>query len=233
MRIVKSTIALLLVILMTACPGSKDDGPDVDAMGDPGSVTLVFPDNNSECTEGATVNDVQSAITFQWQASENADSYEVNVKNLDNGETQKTESLTNESTITLSSNTPYEWFVITKSDNSETAPESAIWKFYNAGEGVVNYAPFPAEALYPKRGGSISATTNVELEWQGDDVDNDITEFEVFFGTEANPSVSIGSTTENTMAANVISGETYYWQVKTEDKTGNTSISEIFNFIVE
>ncbi|MGJ8735361.1 hypothetical protein [Zobellia laminariae] len=233
MRIVKSTIALLLVILMTACPGSKDDGPDVDEMGDPGSVTLVFPDNNSECTEGATVNDVQSAITFQWQASENADSYEVNVKNLDNGETQKTESNSNESTITLNSNTPYEWFVITKSNDSESAPESAKWKFYNAGVGVVNYAPFPAEAFYPKRGGTISANTSVALEWKGDDVDNDITEFEVFFGTEANPSVSIGSTIENTMTANVISGETYYWQVKTEDKTGNTSISEIFNFKVE
>lgn len=233
MRIVKSVMWLLLLVVMTACPGSKDDGPDLDEMGDPGSVSLVFPDNNSECTEGATVNDMQSAITFQWQASENADSYDVNVKNLDNGETQKTESLTNESTITLSSNTPYEWFVITKSDNSETAPESATWKFYNAGEGVVNYAPFPAEAFYPKRGGTISANTSVALEWKGDDVDNDITEFEVFFGTEANPSVSIGSTTENTMAANVISGETYYWQVKTEDKTGNTSISEIFNFIVE
>ena len=233
MRIVKSTIALLLVILMTACPGSKDDGPDLDEMGDPGSVSLVFPDNNSECTEGATVNDMQSAITFQWQASENADSYEVNVKNLDNGETQKTESLTNESTITLSSNTPYEWFVITKSDNSETAPESATWKFYNAGEGVVNYAPFPAEAFYPQRGGTISANTSVALEWKGDDVDNDITEFEVFFGTEATASTSMGVSSENTMIVNIASGKSYYWQVKTVDGTGNTSISEIFDFKVE
>ncbi|MGS0527689.1 hypothetical protein ACU8V7_23390 [Zobellia nedashkovskayae] len=176
---------------------------------------------------------MQSAITFQWQASENADSYEVIVKNLENGDTQKTESNSNESTITLNSNTPYEWFVVTKSNDSETAPESATWKFYNAGEGVVNYAPFPAEALYPSRGGTISVNTSVVLEWKGDDVDNDIVEFEVFFGTDAIPSDTIGATAQNTMNINVASGQTYYWQVKTEDAIGNTSISEIFNFKVE
>ena len=233
MRILKSTLFLLVLLVMTACPGSKDDGPDVDSIGDPGSVTLIFPDNNSECTEGSTVNDLQSAITFQWQASENADSYEVIVKNLENGDTQKTESNSNESTITLNSNTPYEWFVVTKSNDSETAPESATWKFYNAGEGVVNYAPFPAEALYPSRGGTISVNTSVVLEWKGDDVDNDIVEFEVFFGTDAIPSDTIGATAQNTMNINVASGQTYYWQVKTEDAIGNTSISEIFNFKVE
>ncbi|CAM3353095.1 hypothetical protein [Zobellia roscoffensis] len=233
MRILKPTMWLLLLVVMTACPGSKDDGPEEGDMGDPGSVSLVFPENNSECTEGDTVNDQQSAITFQWQTSENADSYEVNVKNLENGDAQVTESLSNEATLTLNSNTPYEWYVTTSSEDSETAPKSATWKFYNAGEGVVNYAPFPAEALYPSRGGTISVNTSVALEWKGDDVDNDIVEFEVFFGTEANPTVSIGSTTENAITANVISGQTYYWQVKTEDAIGNTSISEIFNFKVE
>ncbi|WP_276166354.1 hypothetical protein [Zobellia alginiliquefaciens] len=233
MRILKSTLFLLLLLVMTACPGSKDEGPDMDEMGEPGSVSLVFPENNSECTEGETVNDLQSAITFQWQTSESAARYELNLKNLANGKTQVTETLSNEAILTLNSNTPYEWYVITRNDDSETAPESATWKFYNAGEGIVNYAPFPAEAFYPNRGGSISVNTSVELEWQGNDVDNDIIEYEVFFGTEETPAVSLGTTDQNTMITNVVSGQAYYWQVKTKDNIGNTSLSEIFNFNVQ
>ena len=227
-------MSLLLMILLTACPGSNDDGPGIEIpVGDPGSATLVFPENNSECTEGITVNDLQSTITFQWQASQNTDSYEVNVKNLDTGDTQKTDVNMNEAPITLSSNTPYEWFVVSRKAGSNTTPESAKWKFYNAGTGVVNYAPFPAEAINPKRGETIAAATSVTLEWQGNDVDNDIAEFEVLFGTTTEPSSNLGSTFQSTMNANVVSGQTYYWRVITKDNAENTSQSEVFDFKVQ
>ncbi|MRI00688.1 hypothetical protein GH721_09140 [Kriegella sp. EG-1] len=233
MRVIKLIMTLLLLVVLTACPGSKNDNPDVDPIGDPGSVALVFPENNSECTEGEAVNNLQSAITFIWEASQNADSYEVNLKNLENGDTQKTEVTTNESTITLKSNTPYEWFVVTRANNSDVAPVSAIWKFYNAGEGVTNYAPFPASVVSPRRGESIAASTAVSLEWQGSDVDNDIVEFEVLFGTVATPSTNIGVASQSSMSVNVVSGQTYFWQVITKDNVGNTSQSEVFDFKVQ
>ncbi|MEO9893383.1 hypothetical protein [Aurantibacter sp.] len=233
MRVVKLIMSLLLLVVLTACPGSKDDGSNSNPIGDPGSVTLVFPENNSECTKGDAVNDLQSAITFMWEASQNADSYEVNIKNLENGDTQKTEVTTNESIITLKSNTPYEWFVVTRSNNSDAMPVSATWKFYNAGEGVTNYAPFPASVVSPRRGESVAAMTATTLEWQGSDVDNDIAEFEVLFGTVATPSTNIGATSQSSMSANVISGQTYYWQVITKDNVGNTSQSEVFDFKVQ
>jgi len=234
MKIVKITTTLLLMILLTACPGSNDDGPGIEIpLGDPGSATLVFPENNSECTEGVTVNDLQSTITFQWQASQNTDSYEVNVKDLNTGDTQKTDATTNEIDITLNSNTPYEWFVVSRKAGSNTAPESAKWKFYNAGAGVVNYAPFPADAENPKRGETIAAATSVTLEWQGNDVDNDIAQFEVLFGTTAEPSANLGSTAQSTMNVDVVSGQTYYWRIITKDNADNTSESEIFDFKVQ
>lgn len=234
MRVLKLTMSLLLMFILTACPGGSDDGSDLDPPipGDPGSVTLVFPENNSECTEGVTVNDIESTITFQWQASQNTDSYEVNIKNLDTGDTQKTDAINNEAAITLSSNTPYEWFVVSKKADSETAPESAKWKFYNAGAGVTNYAPFPAEAVNPKRGESIAATTSVTLEWQGNDVDNDIAEFEVLFGTTAEPDANLGATAQSSMSVTVASGQTYYWRIITKDNADNTSQSEVFEFKV-
>ncbi len=233
MRTTQLLMSLLFLLTLTACPGSKGDGVNPDSLGDPGSVSLIFPENNSECTEGAVVDDLQSAITFQWEASESADYYEVNLKNLIDGSTQLTESGHNESTITLASNTPYEWFVVSKSNASDTGLKSATWKFYNAGAGVVNYAPFPAEALYPERGGSIPATTKLNLQWQAEDVDGDIVDFEVFFGTETAPSTAIGTTEATTIEVNVSSGQSYYWQVKTKDGKGNTSHSEVFNFKVQ
>jgi len=234
MRILKLITSLLLMFILTACPGSSDDGSVELPIpgGDPGSATLVFPENNSECSEGTTVNDLQSAITFQWQASQNTDSYEVNVKNLDTGDIQKTDSNTNEAPITLNSNTPYEWFVVSKKNDSDAKPESAKWKFYNAGAGVVNYAPFPADAVNPKRGKSIPATTSVTLEWQGNDVDNDIADFEVLFGTAAEPASNVGSTAQSSMSVNVTSGQTYYWRIITKDNADNTSQSEVFEFKV-
>lgn len=235
MRIIKIVVSVLLMVLLTACPGSTDDGGAELPLpiGDPGSATLVFPENNSECTEGTTVNDTQSTITFQWQASENTDSYEVNLKNLDTGDTQKTDVTTNEAPITLNANTPYEWFVVSKKNDSDVRPESAKWKFYNAGAGVLNYAPFPADAVNPQRGGSIAATTSVTLEWQGNDVDNDIAEFEVLFGTTAETSSNLGSTFQSTIRVDVVSGQTYYWRIITKDNADNTSQSEIFDFVVQ
>jgi len=231
---------LVFIILISACSKGGDGNGDGSGLpnlpggdsGDPGSATLVFPENNSECTEGTTVNDLESTITFQWQASQNTDSYEVNVKNLETGDTQKTDVTTDEASITLNSNTPYEWFVISEKNDSDTKPESAKWKFYNAGAGVIDYAPFPADAVNPKRGASIPVTTSVTLEWQGNDVDNDIAEFEVLFDTTTEPSSNIGSTSQSNMSVNVSSGQTYYWRVVTRDNVDNTSQSEVFEFKV-
>ncbi|WP_273565429.1 hypothetical protein [Maribacter halichondriae] len=239
MRILKTILAASAMILLTACPGSKDGDSEIDFPklpgegGDPGSVTLVFPENNSECTEGVTANNLQSTITFQWEASENTDSYEVNIKNLESNETIKTDSNVNDVEITLDHNTPYEWFVISKKEGSEAQPESAKWKFYNAGAGVENYAPFPADAIAPTRGQTIGTTTSVDLQWEGNDVDNDIEGFEVFFGTNDNPTTSLGTTPQSSMNANVNSGQTYYWRVTTKDKAGNSAQSEVFDFRVQ
>lgn len=233
--ILRITIALLFIGTLTSCPGGKDE-PDDDVLvpgGDPGSVSLVFPENNSECTEGQFVNTTESTITFQWQEGANADSYEVNVRNLDTNVSSTINANTNEATITLLKNTPYEWFVVSNNSGSDVTPSSAKWQFYNAGTGVENYAPFPADAVNPTRGQTIAAATSVALEWSGNDVDNDIESFEVLFGTSNDPSISIATTSQSSTTATISSGQTYYWRVITKDAAGNSSQSDIFNFIVQ
>jgi len=227
---------LCLLFLAASCGGGGnsggggDDGPE--PIPDPKATTLVFPGNNEECNDGSIINDTQSSVIFQWNNSQDTDSYEVNLKNLSNNATTKTSANTNQATITILRGTPYEWFVVSKANGTNSTAKSGTWKFYNQGAGVENYAPFPAEVVSPNRGETIAAAATVSLKWTGSDVDNDISEYEIFFGTDTTPSVSLGTTTNTSIDTALTTGTTYYWKVVTKDSQDNTSDSEIFEFKV-
>lgn len=226
---------VLVIIFIAACGGSDsndpDPDPDPDPIAAPLAATLVFPDNNTECNEGVVVNETQSTVTFDWNASQNTDSYEVNLRNLNTNTSSKTNSNTNSADITLERGVPYEWFVVSKANGTNETASSSIWKFYNQGPGVENYAPFPAEALNPGRGEAINNSGTVQLEWSGSDVDNDITEYDVLFGTDSDPSALLGTTPDSFIDATIATG-VYYWRVISKDSQGNSSESEIFEFSV-
>lgn len=226
---------LLVISFIAACGGSDsndpDPDPDPDPIAAPLAATLVFPDNNTECNEGVVINETQSTVTFDWNASQNTDSYEVNLRNLNTNTSTKTNSNTNSADITLERGVPYEWFVVSKANGTNETASSSIWKFYNQGPGVENYAPFPAEAVNPGRGAAIDNTGTVQLEWSGSDVDNDITEYDVLFGTDSDPTTLLGTTQDSFIDATIATG-VYYWRVISKDSQGNSSESEIFEFSV-
>ena len=90
-----------------------------------------------------------------------------------------------------------------------------------------------AEALVPAVGATVTATSSkVTLSWQGADVDNDIKDYEVFFGTATLPTTSLSVTTDTFLEVDVTANTIYYWRVKTTDEEANSSISEIFEFKV-
>ncbi len=228
-------LAILPVFLILSCgktePVSVD--PDPDPVPDPLAAILVFPDNNTECNEGDVLNETQSSVTFRWNASQNTDTYELNLRNLNNNNISQTNATTNEATITLLRGTPYEWFIVSKANATEVTASSETWKFYNQGPGIENYAPFPAVVIAPLRGSTVTSTGGIiTLEWNGSDVDNDITEFDILFGTETTPSTLLGTTSDSTIDATVVSGQIYYWRVITMDSEQNSSESEIFEFRV-
>ena len=226
-----SAIALLLV----SCGGgdSTPEPPPPVVVTPPSAATLIFPDNNTECNEGTVLNDNQSSVTFRWTDAQNADTYELNLRNLSNNNTAKTNANSNSADITLLRGTPYEWFVVSRANGTNETATSPTWKFYNQGPGVENYAPFPAEAVSPARGATVPATGTVTLEWTASDVDNDLADFEVFFGTDAAALSSIGTTTENTFDASITASTVHYWRILSRDSQGNTSQSEIFEFRVQ
>ncbi|WP_370479952.1 hypothetical protein [Tamlana flava] len=214
------------------CSGSDSD-PDPVVITPPGEATLIFPNENSECTEGTNVTSTESDVTFDWNDALNADSYQLYLKNLDTQETSNYSSVNSQFTLTLLRSTPYSWYVVSKNSGTQTT-QSATWKFYNAGEAVSSYAPFPAELVSPEMGTSLEASlTDVLLQWAGSDIDNDIESYDVIFGTENTPINNLGSTSQVNFSANVTSGTTYYWRVISNDSQGNSSESEIFQFKVK
>ncbi|MEM1340426.1 MAG: hypothetical protein AAF634_04080 [Bacteroidota bacterium] len=211
--------------------GGDDDNPSIP---DPSAATLVFPEDNTECNTGIVDpgNASLSTVTFEWNAASNADSYTVTVTNLNTNNSIFTNSSTTEADITIERGTPYSWFVTSRAQGTTTTADSAIFRFYNEGPGIENYAPFPAEAIRPGRGENFSSSTNnVDLEWAGADIDDDIEEYEVFFGTAPEPTNSLGIQATNSISDVAVSDATvYYWQVITRDSFGNSSTSEIFSF---
>jgi len=231
-------ISLLLITALLFNCGSDDGGggtPTPPPTPDPPTAaTLTFPSNNEECTTGVEVNTTQSSVTFTWAASANTDSYDVVLKNLDNSSTTTQNSNTNQLTITLLKGTPYSWYVVSKSSSVAQTATSATWKFYNAGDPVQSFAPFPADLVTPTMGANLTGVSTVTLEWSGSDIDNDIVSYDIYFDTTSPPTTQLGSSqSETTIDASVSAGNAYYWRVIITDSEGNNSESEIFEFRVD
>ena len=241
-------ISFFLALLTVGCGGSDgDDSPtpppptggtdDEPAVPDPSAATLVFPEDQTECNTGVVTpeDETMSTVTFEWNASQNTDSYTVSLTNLNTGGLIFENSTTNSADITIQRGAPYSWFVTSRATGTTSTAESATFRFFNEGPGIENYAPFPAEAISPTRGQNFSGVTQVDLSWSGSDIDNDITGYEVLFGTDASALTSIGTTMadETTITdVAVMAGTTYFWQVLTSDGAGNTSSSVVFEFRV-
>lgn len=118
--------------------------------------------------------------------------------------------------------------------SSGNVSQSDTWKFYNAGASTVSYAPFPAELLLPAQGETHFSYLNnngVSLSWKGSSVDQNIVNYDVYFGTSPTPPLYLPRITGmQTDYISVVPKTTYYWKVLTRDINGNTSESVIFQF---
>ncbi|HTK17859.1 MAG TPA: hypothetical protein VL442_00015 [Mucilaginibacter sp.] len=224
----KNNILLILtVILLSGCV--KDKAPTLL------TAALSFPLNNSACTTGTVISDTQSSINFTWNTVTDADSYVLNVKNLLTGQVITQTVQGNNFQISLLRDTPYSWFVVAYSSQKGLSSTSAVWKFYNAGLGTLSHPPFPADGLSPAYGDNVTAASGtINLTWTGSDPDNDISNYDVYFGSAGNPPIYKSNISANSVSSvQVTSGSTYYWKVITRDAQGNISDSGIFQFKVK
>ncbi|MBC8054852.1 MAG: hypothetical protein H7Y13_17475 [Sphingobacteriaceae bacterium] len=228
-------IVILVVLTLITAFGCKKGGskPGTQEL-PPSKAVLISPAKNAVCIEGTSVSASQSAVLLSWNAASNTDTYEIVVKNLfTNAESKSTSSQPSVS-VTLLKNTPYSWYVISKSAKASSTAQSEVWKFYNSGEGAISYAPFPAEIVSPVFDQNINAVNSkVTLDWTGSDADNDIVSYAVYLGTTSSPALLNGNVTVTELSNVTVTANTpYFWKVITKDSAGNTSDSGVYRFNV-
>lgn len=222
---------LALAIFFANCKKDPDGGETPTRIE---KSVLLFPQQNEACTSGTVISITQSSIIFKWQKAANADSYELFVKNLLTNQIASKITSGLEQEMILDRNTPYSWCVVSKSQTITDLTQSDVWKFYNAGTGTVSYAPFPAEIISPLMASTKEAINNkISLEWKGEDVDNDILGYDVYFSSNSTLSLFRSNLKETTLKdLEVKSKNTYYWKIITKDSSGNSSDSGTFQFTV-
>ena len=218
-----------LILLLISC--AQEDPIPIE----PGVASLISPANNETCLDGISLNDTQSNVSFSWSAASDALSYEVVISNLLTQSSQTYTAPSNQITIALTKAEPYSWIVKSIGEDGSTPSESEQWKFYLAGDAVVNYAPFPTELISPRSGANITPDVNnlVMLNWKGSDVDGDLTRYEVYLD-KTNASTLISTldfeANDTSLEVEVENNTTYYWKIIALDANGNQSNSGVYAF---
>lgn len=232
MKLINTILYILFISISFAGCSSSDAEGENGSNDNEAKPTLVFPLENSECFEGTIISDTRSEVTFEWNGTAAAKSYILTLKNLDTDKEVAFNATTTSKGITIERGVPYSWYVIAIGERFSDQTRSTVWKFYNAGSGVQNYAPFPADPIYPTMGSK--TPRSFLLTWDATDIDNDIVEYDVYLAT-SNPPTSKVTTTEATeFATGTLDEDTvYYWKVVTKDSHGNQSVSPVFDFKTE
>ena len=218
-------IAFFLLSVFFSC------GPDPIPVPEPS--LLLAPSNLNTCNSATRINDLERQVRFQWTATLNTESYNLVVQNTLTGEQQTiTTSLLTES-IVLTSGTPYQWYVISKSSLTLAEGKSSIWHFYLEGNPQESHFPFPAILLVPSDEliVSLNASNAFTFEWEGNDLDNDIQGYDFYLGTSSSSlNKEREAITSQQVTLVLIPNTIYFWQIISKDLQGNRSTSEIYQF---
>ena len=234
--------SFLFTLTLISCGGGGDDGGGSGGGGGgnvinpPGKSTLTAPANNKTCETGTSVTATQSEVTFTWGASANTNTYDLKITNLDNNSVTNKTGLTSTSTkVTLVKGLPYSWNITSRATGTQSTAVSDTWKFYLAGVGVANYAPFPADLKTPASGSTITRDGDgkVAFTWDGSDPDTgDTLKYTLYVDTtdgKQTPATALSNLTAKTASVALEAATTYYWRVKTSDGT-NSSYSIVYSF---
>lgn len=194
----------------------------------PGKAVLTSPANNKTCEEVNT----SGQVTFSWNASTDTDKYDLKITNLNTqGVTNQNNITTTSKAVTLTKGIPYSWSITSKNEGTKTTT-SDTWQFYLAGDGVVNYAPFPATAVSPSPGASVARTSGkVTVEWSGSDADDDTLTYTLEMDTTdgIQGTVIAEDISASSVEVSVEADTVYYWRVISSDGQ-NTSTSIVYTF---
>ena len=245
MRHLLKYFSFLFTLTLVSCGGGGGDddggggsggGGGGNVVNPPGKSTLTAPANNKTCETGTSVSDTKSEVTFTWGASADTNTYDLKITDLNTSTaTNKTGLSTTTTKATLDKGVPYSWNITSKSTASTTSTASDTWKFYLAGTGIVNYAPFPADLKTPASGSTVTRDGDgkVAFTWDGSDPDTgDTLKYTLYVDStdgKQTPATALSNLTVKTASVALEAATTYYWRVKTSDGT-NASYSIVYSF---
>lgn len=212
---------ILAGILVASCGGKDNDTTTPPIEKELGSFNLIFPDNNLICTEGEDNGTDGVNIEFQWSASSNATSYDLEITNQENNSTDSRTVNANSLEVGLPKGTQFSWKVTAILEDKSLASDT--WNFYSEGTSTENFAPFPAEITVSENNDG-----TVTVSWIGEDLDNDIVNYDVYIGVFGNLELILENTTNLNTNYSITSGEQYHVQVISKDSNDNTSTSQTY-----
>lgn len=223
----KNFIYLSIVsILFISC---GDDSGSEDKNAAPTVPVIISPVDNKLC--------VNNAVDFEWEESTDKNNDEITYLMeiaKDNQFTQIVETAEgtyNSHSIELEKNTAYYWRIKATDNQGLSSAYTSVYKFYTAGEAVVNHLPFSPGLIAPEIN-SVLSTTTATLEWNAADVDEtDDLSYDVYFGTVNPPTEKI---IENNTAKNIdvtlVPAKEYFWKVVVKDGKGGETVGQIWRF---
>ncbi|MDO6471431.1 hypothetical protein [Maribacter sp. 1_MG-2023] len=213
----------LMGLLVASCDGKDDNNnnPPEETEKELGAFNLEFPENNLICTEGEDNGNDGVSIEFQWSASTNATSYELEITNQETNSTDTRTVTTTSLAVGLPKGTQFSWTVTAILGAKTLASDS--WNFYSVGTSTENFAPFPAEISVSDNG---DGTVNVS--WVGEDLDDDLVSYDVYIGTSGNLELILENTTNENTNYNITAGQQYIVEIVSKDSNDNTSTSRTY-----
>ena len=219
----QKTASIVIAVLLSTCSKSSIPEPD--------SALLTTPENSNTCVPLSTTA-TQGVVNFGWEEAQNTDSYEVFVRNnITQTEQKKSADLTS-TTFTLDRGVPYSWWVVSSSEASAVDTKSKVWSFYLEGIQQETFLPFSALLNNPQDEQEVILSSGeINLQWTGSDLDDDIAHYQVYIGTNADQ-MTLVQDNQITSSYSVLLdvGQTYFWQIITVDQRGNKSQSAIQSF---
>lgn len=221
---------MVSLVLISCGGGGNDPAPAPEPKNTAPTVPLLIsPLANKLC--------ISNIVSFEWGISIDAEKnpivYQLQIA-TDNQFAQivSTSEITNlTQTVTLEKGKAYYWRVKSIDSKNASSAYSSTNSFYTEGVAVSNHIPFIPQMLSPTNNSTISGTSTT-LKWSGSDMDvNDVLSFDVYLGTEANPTTKIiDNKTVTSYDATLQATKIYYWKVVVRDNKGGETNGQIWSF---
>lgn len=225
-------ISFFIFVLITSCSGEDSPVPDKEVPEEntaPPTPNLIYPSNNLLC--------LSAGIVFEWSPVSDPDDDEVSYK-FEVAHDRSFTSIVASGNLqaetystTLPKGKAYYWRVSSMDDNNNSSLFTSENAFYVEGDPASNYIPFKALQVNPVENSTIQGS-KIVLKWQTEDLDQDELYYDIYFGTNSQPSLIAEKHNSNSYEVTLEPNTLYYWRITSSDGI-SSSIGDLWKFRTE